>query len=488
MLALVTAVAGAVWDAVVDWGIVVPADSKASSPRSDPSAGPEGRPPAGGGGGGGGQGGPDSPPHGFSVEEATHSMRELERVLLSASEDSGDDAVSLSFSPLHPARASYDTLTDLSTSGPASSVNSSSRGVSRRVSRGDGWEKWDEDSERLVGRVSRTTFGGLPGGEWSGGMPHSAGSAGAWDGDSLRRAPAEEAATPNRRRARRSRISSSSRPVSHNSRLRRTKSHVELSLAGATRAFASAAAAPSPGRTRSSVGGSTALGIGHSDSARAALGVDTLRLDLGDIGAIAISESGSRAAEGSYTSLRTLAEAFAERVEAKVSGKRRLRRCPCLLGPWLSLRPHLTFYREWIYYSAIVINVPMRVVWVLTLTPFAWRSVQHVFLLPVLCLLEFARRVMWTILVVEHEHYKSSGGSGMWGRQALGTGRANQEELLRAPVVLRGASSDEWGGKEKKRRQEEERSGSIWWDLLIVLGTLTLTLLGSTIFERLGWK
>lgn len=68
------------------------------------------------------------------------------------------------------------------------------------------------------------------------------------------------------------------------------------------------------------------------------------------------------------------------------------------------LRPHIMFYRPWIYYLVMGLNVPLRFVWCLSFTPFDWRSDAQSYLLPVVLLLEVARRTAWGILIVENMH------------------------------------------------------------------------------------
>mmetsp|Transcript_23641 Transcript_23641/g.46560 ORF Transcript_23641/g.46560 Transcript_23641/m.46560 type:complete len:1014 (+) Transcript_23641:63-3104(+) len=72
------------------------------------------------------------------------------------------------------------------------------------------------------------------------------------------------------------------------------------------------------------------------------------------------------------------------------------------------LRHHLVFYRPWIYYLAICVNLPLRFVWCLTISVFDWKSWQQSTLLPVILAVEVIRRMLWQILVVENLYVKDS--------------------------------------------------------------------------------
>jgi hypothetical protein len=74
------------------------------------------------------------------------------------------------------------------------------------------------------------------------------------------------------------------------------------------------------------------------------------------------------------------------------------------------LRPHLMFYRPWLYYFAIIINVPLRFNWCLSFTPFDWASWEQTFIVPLILVVELARRAVWGILSVENQHVQGRRG------------------------------------------------------------------------------
>ena len=74
-------------------------------------------------------------------------------------------------------------------------------------------------------------------------------------------------------------------------------------------------------------------------------------------------------------------------------------------SPYLFLRKDLFYKRQWIYYTAMFLNLLGRFAWVLTISPeIVYRWIRPEFFLMVIYMIEMCRRGMWNFFRIELRH------------------------------------------------------------------------------------
>jgi hypothetical protein len=131
------------------------------------------------------------------------------------------------------------------------------------------------------------------------------------------------------------------------------------------------------------------------------------------------------------------------------------------------LRPHLMFYRPWLYYLAISVNVVLRFNWCLSFTPFDWASWQQTVIVPIIVGVELTRRAAWGILSVEYQH--------VHGRRTKDK-EGDREKVENVPIFFEHQETVE----ESQARYETGTLSSLGKEVLVMLVmVLVLIVLGK---------